>query len=63
VQQFGAQLQAQGLLTEPERLQLDARALAEVSAAVAFAEAAPWEPAHDLLLDVYSPAPLPDAIP
>lgn len=59
VQQFGAQLQAQGLLTEPERLQLDARALAEVSAAVAFAEAAPWEPASDLLLDLYSEAVTP----
>ena len=63
VQHFGAQLQAQGLLTEPERLQLDARALAEVSAAVAFAEAAPWEPTQDLLLDVYSPAATPEAIP
>jgi pyruvate dehydrogenase E1 component alpha subunit len=59
VQQFGAHLQAQGLLTEPERLQLDARALAEVSAAVAFAEAAPWEPARDLLLDLYSEAVTP----
>ena len=63
VQHFGAQLQAQGLLTEPERLQLDARALAEVSAAVAFAEAAPWEPTQDLLLDVYSPATTPEATP
>ena len=63
VQHFAAQLQAQGLLTEPERLQLDARALAEVSAAVAFAEAAPWEPTQDLLLDVYSPAPRPEATP
>ena len=61
VQHFATQLQAQGLLTEPERLQLDARALAEVSAAVAFAEAAPWEPTQDLLLDVYSPAPRPEA--
>ena len=61
VQHFAEQLQAQGLLTEPERLQLDARALAEVSAAVAFAEAAPWEPTQDLLLDVYSPAPRPEA--
>ena len=63
VQHFGAQLQAQGLLTEPERLQLDARALAEVSAAVAFAEAALWEPTQDLLLDVYSPAATPEATP
>ena len=63
VQHFAAQLQAQGLLTEPERLQLDARALAEVSAAVAFAEAAPWEPTQDLLLDVYSPAATPEATP
>ena len=63
VQHFGAQLQAQGLLTEPARLQLDARALAEVSAAVAFAEAAPWEPTQDLLLDVYSPAATPEATP
>lgn len=53
---FSAQLKAEGLLTEDAFLALDAAAQAEVDAAVAFAEAAPWEPEADLLKDVHGPA-------
>jgi pyruvate dehydrogenase E1 component alpha subunit len=52
---FSARLKAQHLLTEDEFLALDARAQAEVDAAVAFAEAGTWEPVDDLLRDVTSP--------
>ena len=52
---FSERLKAQGSLTEPEFLALDAAAQAEVDAAVAFAEAGTWEPVADLLHDVYSP--------
>jgi pyruvate dehydrogenase E1 component alpha subunit len=52
---FSARLKAQHLLTEDEFLALDARAQAEVNAAVAFAEAGTWEPVGDLLCDVTSP--------
>lgn len=49
---YTARLKTQGLLSEEEFLALDAKAQAEVEAAVAFAEAAPWEPVADLLRDV-----------
>jgi pyruvate dehydrogenase E1 component alpha subunit len=49
---FSARLKAQQSLTEDEFLTLDARAQAEVDAAVAFAEASPWEPVEDLLRNV-----------
>lgn len=52
---YTARLKAQGLLTEDEFLALDAQAQAEVDDAVAYAEAAPWEPVADLLRDVTSP--------
>ena len=52
---FTARLKAQGSLTEEEFLALDRAALAEVDAAVAFAEAGTWEPVADLLRDVYTP--------
>jgi len=48
-------LKAQGDLTEEEFLEIDARAQAEVEAAIAFAEAAPWESTADLLRDVHTP--------
>ncbi|MDD2844917.1 MAG: pyruvate dehydrogenase (acetyl-transferring) E1 component subunit alpha [Rhodoferax sp.] len=51
---FSARLKAQGDLSEEEFLALDAKAQAEVDAAVAFAEAAGWEPVADLLRDVYT---------
>jgi pyruvate dehydrogenase E1 component alpha subunit len=52
---YTARLKAQGSLTEAEFLALDARAQAEVDAAVAFAEAGTWEPVEDLLRDVMTP--------
>jgi pyruvate dehydrogenase E1 component alpha subunit len=52
---FSARLQAQGSLTQEQFLALDAAAQAEVEAAVAFAEASPWEPVADLLRDVTTP--------
>jgi pyruvate dehydrogenase E1 component alpha subunit len=52
---FSARLKAQRMLTEDEFLAMDARAQAEVDAAVAFAEAGTWEPVGDLLRDVTSP--------
>ena len=52
---YTARLKAQGRLSEDEFLALDARAQAEVDAAVAFAEAGTWEPVEDLLRDVYTP--------
>lgn len=56
IHNFSAQLKAEGLLTEDAFLALDAAALVEVDAAVAFAETAPWEPEADLLKDVHGPA-------
>jgi pyruvate dehydrogenase E1 component alpha subunit len=55
IHSFSAALKAAGELTEEAFLALDAEALAEVDAAVAFAEAAPWEPVEDLLKDVHTP--------
>jgi pyruvate dehydrogenase E1 component alpha subunit len=52
---FSARLKAEGKLTEEEFLALDAKANAEVQAAVDFAEAAEWEPVEDLLKDVVTP--------
>jgi pyruvate dehydrogenase E1 component alpha subunit len=55
IHNFSAQLKAAGELTEEGFLELDATAGKEVAAAVAFAEAAPWEPVEDLLKDVTTP--------
>ena len=55
IHSYSARLKAQGHLTEDEFLALDAAAQAEVDAAVAFAEAANWEPVADLLRDVCTP--------
>ncbi len=52
---YTARLKAQGLLTEDAFLALDARAQAEVDAAVAFAEAGTFEPEAGLLRDVHTP--------
>lgn len=51
---YTVRLKAQGSLTEDEFLASDAKAQAEVEAAVAFAEASDWEPVQDLLRDVYT---------
>lgn len=49
---FAARLKAEGKLTEDEFLALDAAAQREVDAAVAFADAASWEPVQDLARDL-----------
>ena len=56
IHSLSAQLKAEGRLDEEAFLALDAEAEAEVAAAVAFAEQAPWEPVADLLKDVHTPA-------
>ena len=53
---FTARLKAQGSLSEDEFVAIDAKAQAEVDAAVGFAEAGTWEPVGDLLRDVLTPA-------
>lgn len=52
---FSARLKAEGKLTEEEFLALDQKVDEEVQAAVAFAEAAEWEPVEDLTRDVCTP--------
>ena len=47
-------LKAEGLITEDDFRRLEAEASAEVDAAVAFAESAPWEPVADLARFVYA---------
>ncbi|HJV25253.1 MAG TPA: pyruvate dehydrogenase (acetyl-transferring) E1 component subunit alpha [Aromatoleum sp.] len=54
IHNFSAKLKAAGELTEEAFLALDAEAEAEVAHAVAFAEAAGWEPVADLLRHVTS---------
>ncbi|MDE2586015.1 MAG: pyruvate dehydrogenase (acetyl-transferring) E1 component subunit alpha [Betaproteobacteria bacterium] len=56
---FSARLKGAGMLTETDFLALDAAAEAEVTAAVAFAEAAEWEPVADLTTDVLTPGAMP----
>lgn len=56
---FSARLKGAGMLTETDFLALDAAAEAEVAAAVAFAEAAEWEPVADLTRDVLTPGAMP----
>ena len=48
IHSYTARLKANGELTEEQFLALDRAALAEVDAAVAFAEAGTWEPAEEL---------------
>ena len=52
---FTARLKLQGQLTEDQFLQMDRAALAEVEAAVAFAEAGTWEPVAELTRHVMAP--------
>jgi pyruvate dehydrogenase E1 component alpha subunit len=47
-------MKAQGWLSEDEFLALDAAAVREVEAAVAFAEAGTWEPVEDLARDLHT---------
>jgi pyruvate dehydrogenase E1 component alpha subunit len=55
IHSFSHDLKAAGMLSEEEFMVLDRAAQAEVDAAVAFAEAATWEPVQDLLRDVLTP--------
>jgi pyruvate dehydrogenase E1 component subunit alpha len=52
---FSARLKSEGKLSEEQFLALDAKVGQEVERAVAFAEAAAWEPVEDLARDVYTP--------
>jgi TPP-dependent pyruvate/acetoin dehydrogenase alpha subunit len=52
---FAGRLRESGALTDESLAVLDARVGAEVTAAVAFAEAGPWEPVEDLTKDVHTP--------
>jgi pyruvate dehydrogenase E1 component alpha subunit len=52
---FSARLKSEGKLTEEQFLALDAKVGQEVDRAVAFAEAAAWEPVEDLTRDVHTP--------
>ncbi len=51
---FTTKLQQESLLTDAELAEMEAQIAAEVAAAVAIAEAGPWEPVEDLLKDVYT---------
>jgi pyruvate dehydrogenase E1 component alpha subunit len=53
---FEARLRAEGLLGDPDLAALEAAVAAEIEAAVATAEAGPWEPVEDLLRDVHTEA-------
>ena len=52
---FTARLKAEGKLTEEQFLAIDAAAAAEVTEAMAFAEAGTWEPVEEMLADVMTP--------
>lgn len=56
---YSARLKGEGKLTEEEFQAFDSKAEAEVAAAVAFAEAAEWEPVSKLLSDVHTPGGAP----
>jgi pyruvate dehydrogenase E1 component alpha subunit len=51
---FTQRLKAQALMTEADFQRLDTQVLAEVAAAVEFAEHGAWEPVDDLLRDVHT---------
>ncbi|GMV58556.1 MAG: pyruvate dehydrogenase E1 component subunit alpha [Betaproteobacteria bacterium] len=53
---FTDRLKAAGMMTEGDFAAIDREALAEVDAAVAFAEAGTWEPVGELTRDVYTPS-------
>jgi pyruvate dehydrogenase E1 component alpha subunit len=56
---FSARLKAEDKLSEAEFLAIDARIDEEVQAAVAFAEASPWEPVETMMQDVAAAEPSP----
>jgi TPP-dependent pyruvate/acetoin dehydrogenase alpha subunit len=51
---FAARLRAAGLLADADLAEIDRTVAAEIDAAVAAADAAPWEPVEDLTRDVYA---------
>ena len=53
---FAGQLAGWGLLSDADQAALEASVAEEVAAAVAVAEAGPWEPVEDLARDVYTPS-------
>jgi len=54
---YSESLKRDGLLTEADLERLEAEIAAELGDAIRFAEESPWEPAENLLVDVYSPRP------
>jgi pyruvate dehydrogenase E1 component alpha subunit len=54
---FTERLKAAGMMSEEDFLAIDQEAIAEVDAAVRFAEAGAWEPVEELARDVCTPAP------
>ena len=52
---FETELRQKGLLDEADLAELERDVAADVAAAVAVAEAGPWEPAEDLMKDVCTP--------
>jgi pyruvate dehydrogenase E1 component alpha subunit len=56
IHSFTNKLKAAGMMTEADFERLDSEALAEVEAAVAFADAGSWEPVAELTRDVTTPA-------
>ena len=52
---FTARLRQWGLLSDADPAAIEASVAGEVEAAVAEAEAGPWEPVEDLTRDVYTP--------
>lgn len=54
---FEHRLREAGLLTDDHLASLESEIAAELDAAVAVAEAGPWEPVEDLTKDVTTPGP------
>lgn len=54
---FSDSLKRDGLLTDADVQRIEAGIAAELDDAIRFAEESPWEPAENLLTDVYSPRP------
>jgi pyruvate dehydrogenase E1 component alpha subunit len=54
---YGESLKRDGLLTDADVQRIEAGIAAELDDAIRFAEESPWEPAENLLTDVYSPRP------
>lgn len=54
---YSESLKRDGLLTDADVQRIEAGIAAELDDAIRFAEESPWEPAENLLTDVYSPRP------